>query len=221
VLIASFSTDSRPIQEGLRRRGGTLSIILTIQELALFLFALFLGNPSRDTAGQMAVASVEGDTRPVPADWVPTLPTDLRPEQLPRPQFQEPNPIAEQTQEAPSPKGRDDVSNFDHEATRSNLFALRVSSVSYQAPVAAQVAPSAPDAPSFLTPGRISMAGFSVRNGTRVKSGQGGRGIGGTGRGIGGSGIGIGGGGRGSGNCGRGSGGRFRTIERAPVLLPN
>ena len=219
--MASVPTDSRPIQGGLRRGGGSLPMVVAIQGLALFLFAFFLGNPSLDTAGQMAVATADGGTRPVPAYWEPTLPTDLRPEQLPRPLFREPNPLAERRQDAPSPKGRDDVSDVNGEATRSNLSALRVSSVSYHAPVAALVAPSAPDAPSFLTPGTISMASFGAGSGTRVKSGQGGRGIGGTGRGIGGSGIGIGGGGRGGGNCGRGSRGRFRTIERALVLLPN
>lgn len=51
--MASFPTDSRPIQEGLRRGGGTLPIVVAIQGLALFLFAFFLGNPSRDTAGQI------------------------------------------------------------------------------------------------------------------------------------------------------------------------
>ena len=160
-------------------RANNLPLVIAVQGLALILLAFLLNAPpqtdlAEDTAGTSRLAE---DTPPQLISE-PRIPSDLHPEQIRLPRFPDPKQQVQERQPAPP------VNPVESRA----LGALRVDSVSIQAPTTIQAALTLPDTPDHLAPGTISSRRFGEgagRSGRSNGRGWGGIGVGGEGMGDG------------------------------------
>ena len=161
-------------------RANNLPLVIAVQGLALILLAFLLNAPPQtDLAEDTAGTSWLVEDTPPQLTSEPRIPSDLHPEQIRLPRFPDPKQQVQERQPAPP------VNPVESRA----LGALRVDSVSIQAPTTIQATLTLPDTPDHLAPGTISLRRFGDGAG---RSGRGdGRGWGGIG-GVGTEGMGDG-----------------------------
>lgn len=171
--MASNATGGWPA----KLRANNLPLVIAVQGLAWILLAFLLdAPPQKELTGDTAGTSRLAEYTPPPLLSEPRIPADLHPEQLRLPRF--PDPIQQVQKRQPAPSA-------NPVETRA-LGALRVDSMSIQAPTAIQAALTLPDIPDHLEPGTISLRRFGDdgRGRSGRSDGRGWGGIGGVGTGV-------------------------------------
>ena len=169
--MASSATGGWPA----KLRVDNLPLVIAVQGLAWVLLAfLFNAPPQIDLAEDPAGTSRLAEITPPQLISEPRIPSDLHREQIRLPRFPDPKQQVQERQPAPP------VSPVETRA----LGALRVDSVSIQAPTTIQAALTLPDTPDHLAPGTISLRRFGDGAGSSGRDrGRGWGGIGGVGTG--------------------------------------
>jgi hypothetical protein len=176
--MASSATGGWPA----KLRTNNLPLAVAVQGLALVLLAfLFNAPPQQDVEGDTAGTGWLAEDTPPRLISEPRIPADLHPEQLRLPRFPDPKQHLRERQPAPPVNPPIEI---------RTLGALRVDSVSIQAPTTIQAVLTLPNIPDHLEPGTISLRRFGDGAGRSGRSdGRGWGGIGGVGVG----GVGVGG----------------------------
>lgn len=157
-------------------RTDNLPLAVALQGLALFVLAFLLSTPPKHHDAEGMSADV-GRLLADPSNRVISeteVPADLHPEQVQLPRFPDPNQLRLR-QSAPPVEHNEATSD-----TTTTLNALRINTVSHQAPSVAEVALALPVTPDRLAPGSISQRRFGAGSGRSGWTGRRG-GIGGMG----------------------------------------
>lgn len=151
-----------------------LPLAVALQGLVLFVVAFLLSAPSQSATGASGGAATTA--QPVRTASEARIPADLLPERIPLPRFPSPDERNEK-REARKPQGEKQEAS----GTGLSLAALRVESVSFDAPAVVEITLALPGAPDRIAPGQISQARFGSEgvggNGRRGREGWGGNGV--------------------------------------------